>query len=154
MSACESGFDTSRSPDEFVGLPATFMQLGAAGVLSALWQVDDLATALLVAKFYDLHLDQKLAPATALRQAQAWLRAATKAELIAFGKIEAARAKLDPSKVAELETSVKSRHRLAGTRSSAFWNMLQNPAANVQQLFQSHPFAHAYYWGGFVYTGL
>jgi CHAT domain-containing protein len=155
MSACETGlFDISRSPDEFVGLPATFMQLGAAGVLSALWQVDDLATTLLIAKFYDLHLDQKLAPATALKQAQAWLRAATKGELVAFAKIGAARAKLEPSKVASLESSVKSRHRSAETRSSAFWNMLQNATTKVQERFQSHPFAHPYYWGGFVYTGL
>jgi len=155
LSACESGlFDTSRNPDEFVGLPAAFMQIGAAGVLSALWQVDDLATALLMAKFYDLHMDEKLRPATALRQAQAWLRAATKAELIEFGKIEVARAKLDRSKLAELERSVKSRHRSAKTRFGAFWNMLQTASGNVQQLFQSRPFAHPYYWGGFVYTGL
>jgi CHAT domain-containing protein len=128
------------------------MQLGAAGVLSTLWQVDDLATALLMAKFYDLHLDQNLAPGTALKQAQAWLRAASKAELIAFGKAEATRAKLDPSKLAELEASLKSRRRSAGTR-GAFWNMLQGLATSVQQKFQSHPFAHPYYWGGFVYHG-
>ena len=141
-SACESGlFDTSRSPDEFVGLPATFMQLGAGGVLSALWQVDDVATALLIAKFYDLHLDQKLAPAAALRQAQIWLRAATKADLIAFGNIQAARAKLDPSKVAKLEASVKSRYWPVETRSAPFWNMLQSIATKFQEQFQSHPFA-------------
>ena len=59
LSACETGiYDIDRNPDEFVGLPATFMQLGAAGVLGTLWQVDDMATALLIAKFYDVHLRQ------------------------------------------------------------------------------------------------
>jgi CHAT domain-containing protein len=57
LSACETGlYDIGRNPDEFVGLPATFMQVGAAGVLGSLWLVDDLATSLLMAKFYDLHL--------------------------------------------------------------------------------------------------
>lgn len=47
LTACETGlYDINRNPDEFVGLPATFMQLGAGGVLNTLWQVDDLATAL------------------------------------------------------------------------------------------------------------
>ena len=132
-----------------MGLPATFIQLGSVGVLSTLWQVDDLATALLVAKFYDLHLDQKLDPATALRQAQTWLRGATKAELIAFGKAGARRANLDGSKLVNLETSLKSRGSV-DTRSGVFWNMLHDTAANLQLQFQSHPFAHPYYWGGFV----
>jgi CHAT domain-containing protein len=56
------------------------MQLGAAGVVGTLWEVDDLATALFMAKFYDLHLDGGLPPATALKQAQAWLREATRAD--------------------------------------------------------------------------
>jgi CHAT domain-containing protein len=87
LSACETGiYDVERNPDEFVGVPATFMQLGAAGVLGTLWQVDDLATALLVAKFYDLHLKRGERPAAVLRQAQTWLRSATRAELIAFAR--------------------------------------------------------------------
>ena len=51
LSACETGrYDTQRAPEEFVGLPATFMQLGATGVLATLWQADDLATALLMTR--------------------------------------------------------------------------------------------------------
>jgi CHAT domain-containing protein len=38
-------------------------------------------------------------------------------------------------------------------RAGTFWNMLQGLGKSVQQKFQSHPFAHPYYWGGFVYTG-
>ena len=153
MSACETGlYDISRKPDEFVGLPATFMQLGATGVLSTLWQVDDLATTLLMAKFYDLHLDQKLSPATALRQAQAWLRTASKAELIGFGKAAAARAKLNSSKLANLEASLKSRRR-SGTRGS-FWNILQDFGTNAQQQFQSHPSLTPTIGVEFVYTRL
>jgi CHAT domain-containing protein len=67
LSACETGlYDINRNADEFIGLPATFMQIGATGVLGSLWQVDDLATALLMARFYDLHLDKGVAPSAAL----------------------------------------------------------------------------------------
>ena len=37
LSACETGlYDITNSPDEFIGLPATFTALGAAGVLGTL----------------------------------------------------------------------------------------------------------------------
>ena len=65
LSACETGlYDTSKNPDEFVGLPATFLELGAGGVIGSLWQVSDLATALLMARFYELHMDGGFAPRT------------------------------------------------------------------------------------------
>jgi CHAT domain-containing protein len=80
LSACETGlYDIDRNPDEFIGLPGTFTALGAAGVLGTLWPVSDAATALLMAKFYELHMGSKLAPPAALRQAQSWLRQATNA---------------------------------------------------------------------------
>jgi CHAT domain-containing protein len=149
LSACETGlFDVNRRPDEFVGLPTAFIQAGAAGVLSALWQVDDLATALLMAKFYDLRLRQNLAPTKALKDAQNWLRTASKAQLLEFGETAAAKSDLAPAKLAELVSALKSRPR-SGTR-GLFWAIL----SNIRQRFQSYPFAHPYYWGGFVYAGL
>jgi CHAT domain-containing protein len=162
LSACETGlYDASRSPDEFVGLPATFMQLGATGVIGSLWQVDDLATALLMAKFYDLHLDQGVAPPAALKQAQAWLREATKAQVIAYGKAAAAKGKLEPQKLAELEREIKARRRSTDTRSGALWNLIQADVSRAglrktagKQKPEPRPFAHPFYWGGFVYTGL
>ena len=79
LSACETGlYDTSRNPDEFVGLPATFLELGAGGVIGSLWQVNDLATALLMARFYELHIGGGVVPADALKQAKVWLRGAAR----------------------------------------------------------------------------
>jgi CHAT domain-containing protein len=90
LSACETGlYDVGHNPEEFTGLPLAFMSLGAAGVLSTLWPVVDDATMLLVAKFYDLHRDQGFAPPGALKRAQAWLRSASKDELIAFARAAA-----------------------------------------------------------------
>jgi CHAT domain-containing protein len=141
LSACETGlYDTSNNPDDFVGLPATFMQLGAAGVIATLWQVDDLATALLMAKVYDLHLGERLAPATALKRAQAWLREATKAELIAYGRAAAGKAKLDPAKLANLEAQLKSPTRSAGTRFDPLWNVLHKNAVQVAPTMRDREF--------------
>ena len=67
-----------------MGLPAAFLELGAGGVIGSLWQVDDAATALLMARFYELHIGGGLAPADALKKAKVWLRTATRRELIAY----------------------------------------------------------------------
>jgi CHAT domain-containing protein/tetratricopeptide (TPR) repeat protein len=78
-SACQSGhYSMTDTPDEFTGLPAGFLQAGAACAVVSLWQVRDDVTGLLMAKFYEL-LDPTLAnseqqPVTALRQARTWLR--------------------------------------------------------------------------------
>jgi CHAT domain-containing protein/tetratricopeptide (TPR) repeat protein len=85
LSACETGItDVSQSPDEYLGLPAGFMQAGAPGVVSSLWTVDDSSTALLMVRFYQFHQQDGLAPAAALRQAQLWLRDAEVGELEAY----------------------------------------------------------------------
>ncbi len=78
-SACQSGhYDTALSPDEFLGLPGGFLQAGAACVVASLWKVDDVATAVLMMRFYEL-LDPgpnsaPQDPAAALRVARLWMR--------------------------------------------------------------------------------
>jgi CHAT domain/Tetratricopeptide repeat len=121
LSACETGLhDIDRNPDEFVGLPGAFAALGAAGVVSTLWPVDDEASWLLIAKFYDLHMGaQLLTPPTALSHAQAWLRSATTAQLRAYAKAEAARGRLQHRQLAEIERALSEertpRRRLGGS---------------------------------------
>jgi CHAT domain-containing protein/tetratricopeptide (TPR) repeat protein len=82
LSACETGLtEFWRTPDEYIGLPAGFLLSGAAGVVSTLWSVDDLATSLLMDRFYREHLQGGAHPSNALRAAQLWLRDATRDEL-------------------------------------------------------------------------
>jgi CHAT domain-containing protein len=82
LSACETGItDVQRNPEEFLGLPAGFIQAGAAGVVSSLWPVDDRCTSLLMEQFYKNYLQQNMPPSTALRLAQFWLRDLTRTEL-------------------------------------------------------------------------
>ena len=73
--ACDSALFDVFQPDEVVGLPAGFIQAGAAAVVAALWPVDDRATALLMTRFYELLAERRLAdPRRCLRDAQLWLR--------------------------------------------------------------------------------
>lgn len=89
LSACQSALtDFLSLPEEVIGFPAGFLQAKVPGVVATLWPVEDLATALLSVRLYELHLGRDgrsgLPPAEALRQAQRWLRTATRAELAAF----------------------------------------------------------------------
>jgi CHAT domain-containing protein/tetratricopeptide (TPR) repeat protein len=83
LSACETGLsDIRQSPDEFLGLPAGFLQAGAPAVVSTLWPVDDFSTMLLMERFYlGLLAGDGIEPAAALCRAQTWLRDATAGEL-------------------------------------------------------------------------
>ena len=74
-SACQTGvLQSYEEVDESLGLASAFLAAGAAGVVSALWEVDDFATALIISKFYEAMFDSNKAPATALREAQLWIR--------------------------------------------------------------------------------
>jgi len=159
LSACESGlYDTRRSPDEFIGWPATFMSLGAAGVLSTLWLVDDRATTLLVAKFYDLHMAQGLAPASALRRAQMWLKGAHADELQEFARRKIQAGSIAADRLLRLEALLKSgqiRSRLRGFFGWVpGWLADAGSATPRASAASPPPFAHPYFWGAFVHTGL
>src|SRR5262249_5100010 len=103
LSACETGlYDIDSNPDEFIGLPGTFTALGAAGVLGTLWPVNDTATTLLMAQFYELHIGQRLTPPTALRRAQLGLREATNTDLQEYAASAAKQGRLASRHVAAI----------------------------------------------------
>ena len=54
------------------------------GVVSTLWSVEDFPTALIVSKFYEGLFLAKRPPATALREAQLWMRDADGADIDAY----------------------------------------------------------------------
>jgi CHAT domain-containing protein/tetratricopeptide (TPR) repeat protein len=173
LSACETGlYDIRGNSDEFIGMPGTFTALGAAGVLGTLWPVDDRATALLMTRFYDLHLREGLRPATALKRAQTWLAAATATELVVYvkgaaaraqsagitldiGKLEASllRGKHDDPRYAMMPRLLWAAHVAHARKGLAerFTDWISRFRRNATD---SQPFAHPYYWGGFVYTGV
>jgi CHAT domain-containing protein len=77
LSACETGIAdvVQGSADEYLSLPAGFLRAGVPCVVSSLWQVEDLSAVLLMERFYRNHLRERMAPGTALHEAQSWMRA-------------------------------------------------------------------------------
>ena len=70
LSACQTGLGKEIKGEGLVGLTRGFMYAGAQRVVASLWQVDDLATAELMKRFYREMLKENLRPAAALRAAQ------------------------------------------------------------------------------------
>lgn len=133
LSACETGlYDFQRAPDEFIGLPSAFLQVGAVGVVGTLWPVNDISTSLVMMKFYDLHRSGKVEPATALRRAQLWLRDSTNGTLRDFVAQMRGGGRLTPEQEATMVTAIDDTARAGGG---------------------DRPFSHPYHWAAFQYYG-
>jgi CHAT domain-containing protein/tetratricopeptide (TPR) repeat protein len=144
LSACETGLtEFQRSPDEYVGLPAGFLQAGAPAVVASLWAVNDLSTALLIKHFYICLLDGDpdgpnegtLPLSSALRRAQQWLRDKVTAEIAA--KICLQR-KEQAFKEKEDDAFLKAH------KASIHYGLMMP---------DSLPFAHPVYWAPFALSG-
>jgi CHAT domain-containing protein len=70
LSACQTALGKDMKGEGFVGLAHSFMSAGANSVVASLWKVDDRATAVLMADFYDSMLQKGMSPAAALRSAK------------------------------------------------------------------------------------
>ena len=133
LSACETGLTDPKSlSDEYISLPSGFLYAGSSSVVSSLWTVNDLSTAVLMIKFYQ-NLHQGNSVAVALNQAQLWLRDVTKAELKKW--IEKNQLSLKPEVIS---------HR----------KLIQ--ILNSDQSFpldRNHPFREPFYWAAFCAIG-
>ena len=70
LSACQTGLGKVVKGEGVVGFTRGFMYAGSPRVVVSLWNVNDQATAELMASFYTNMLKRKLRPAVALREAQ------------------------------------------------------------------------------------
>lgn len=81
VSACQTAIpDISGPTGEVFATTTALLAAGSACVVGSLWPVDDLATALLMVRFYDTMAKDGLRPPEALRRAQLWLRDLSEAE--------------------------------------------------------------------------
>ncbi|MBI1345718.1 CHAT domain-containing protein [bacterium] len=86
LSACESALGRFTASEGYVGFSQALLLAGSQSVVSSLWKVDDLATALLMTRFYENllgardDLPQPLPVSESLHEAQQWLRMLTDVE--------------------------------------------------------------------------
>jgi tetratricopeptide (TPR) repeat protein len=86
LSACETGLGPRGGGDGYLGFSQVLFKQGARSLVLSLWKVDDVATALLMRRFYQNLLGQrqglkeKLGRAKALAEAKTWLRQLTRQE--------------------------------------------------------------------------
>jgi CHAT domain-containing protein len=139
LSACQTAItDYNNLPDEFIGLPAGFLQAGVAGVLGSLWPVDDLSTAIFMDHFYRLHREGGQEPAAALQATQRWLRCLTVAELkILFAQYKA--------NAPDGPTAGRMAYALAQDQYAEFTLNSNLPAM---------PYAEPYHWAAFAFYGV
>ncbi|MBS1862257.1 MAG: CHAT domain-containing protein [Actinobacteria bacterium] len=85
VSACQSAVPVIGGPSgEVFATSTAFLAAGSASVVASLWQVDDLATAILMTRFYEEMFEGGLRPPEALRRAQLWLRDLTEPETLDY----------------------------------------------------------------------
>lgn len=80
LSACRSGA-VAIGQAQASSLVTGFLAAGAAAVLGTFWHTDELATLLLMSRFYELWADGSQTPVMALGAAQEWLMTTTAEEL-------------------------------------------------------------------------
>lgn len=135
LSACETSVPGTDLPDEVVSLPTGLLQAGAAGVLASLWEVGDVATAMLMTEFYRRwrHQDSPVPPPRALIGAQVWMRDTTNEE----------KQRRYADALAADEPWLP---RKAGRRFSLALTLHGDPKARSYQ--------HPDHWAGFAYVGV
>ena len=140
LSACETGITGKEELiDEFVGLASSFLAAGAVYALSTLWIVDEISTALMMIRFYQILNEQrcqnKLHPALALKEAKKWLRSITYSKLSDW-YLELAKVTYNSSCSQDLRDEA---------------NLIRRNDAKM--VSEEPPYADLYYWAGFTITG-
>ncbi len=137
LSACETAIGKSGGGDGLLGFAQAFLTAGARSVCLSLWQVDDIATALLMSRFYENLLGKReglskpMGKAAALDEAKRWLRNLSQEEV---DKI-----------YAQYSKDVERRSRGIG---------IELKKGKIQPMQpKEKPFAHPMFWAAFILIG-
>ncbi len=137
LSACETGLGEVRTGEGVFGLRRAFVLAGAKTLVMSLWKVPDLATAILMERFYDNLLnrrdssDRPFSRSESLREAQFHTRDVT------VGQIRDRW--LNAEMIERLSAGDEETHEY-----------LERLARRPDDY---HPFTHPLYWGAFVCQG-
>jgi CHAT domain-containing protein len=137
LSACETGITdiVKGSADEFVGLPAGFMLAGVPCVVSSLWSVPEISTALLMERFYSNHINRKMDIPQALQDAQLWVR------------------DLTSSQVADYVEKCYSSSKWEGKSKEFIEQKREHYFEMAEESPNEKSFQHPYYWAAFTAYG-
>jgi CHAT domain-containing protein/BMFP domain-containing protein YqiC len=169
LSCCETGMTMPKTlTDELLTIGTGFLCAGARNVISSLWSVDDMATALL-SQYYHQYRAQGHNRIVALQQAQQELRRTSGEQLKAISQDEFIPVlKSQQEKLEEDRKNARRQKQQATPDSEAYqqWDSQQKHYAeqihclaeaqiNLKKLWtQSLPFDHPVYWAPFTCQGL
>ena len=168
LSCCETGLGLTEITGDILTFSTAFLSAGARSVISTLWAVDDLATALFSIFYYQEWQQGKNRP-EAIRQAQVKLRSLAGNTLAASYKpqlTELLKQKLKETEV--LRKKTKANRDACSVDSSDYQQydeeyekydkigtQIYGFLKNVDKYCQkSKPFSHPFYWAAFTCTGI
>ncbi|MCF2145939.1 CHAT domain-containing protein [Desmonostoc muscorum LEGE 12446] len=151
LSCCETNLGTPSLTDDILTLSTGFLCAGARSVVSTLWSVNDLATALFSIFYYQQRQEGRNRP-EALQKAQIQLREFRKIDLNKiFQEVEAR----------EKELIVNRKKYPSGSIEHEQWKLEYNMYAKLNRQFkeienstQQFPFSDPHYWAAFICHGL
>jgi CHAT domain-containing protein/tetratricopeptide (TPR) repeat protein len=136
LSACETGMiDIFKgNAEEHVGLPSGFMLAGVPCIVSSLWTVPDISSAILMEQFYYNHLKNGMTLVEALGEAQKYVRHMRIEEVIDY--------------ISRFYSSCEEEKKVELFQYKQYYQSL------LSQFPEQQPFAHPYYWAAFVVNGM
>lgn len=140
ISACETAVSSlGFQAHEALSMGAAFLAAGSSVAVASLWTVDDIATAMLMTRFYRAMFESGSSAASALRLAQLWLRDLNEVEEQEF---------LDAHP--EIEDAFRKREQ-AGDRPGR--RRVADRAVSLGEPAVDKPYASPEFWAPFVCFG-
>jgi CHAT domain-containing protein/Tfp pilus assembly protein PilF len=137
LSACETAITGNQTIDnEYVGLVSGFLSQGVTNVLSTLWTVESVSSALLMIEFYR-QPDWHTTPAVALKRTQMWLCNVTYRKLVNWYK--------------QCAEEIEAKNFICASELLDAATAIEDEPAKINTT--RPPYAHPYYWASFIITG-